>query len=40
MIGIYKIVSPSGNLNISPSLITNSLKKKYKISKWNFSYYE
>jgi len=27
-------------LNISPSLITNSLKKKYKISKWNFSYYE
>jgi hypothetical protein len=27
-------------LHISPSLITNSLKKKYKISKWNFSYYE
>ena len=27
-------------LNISPSLITNSLQKKYKTSKWNFSYYE
>jgi group I intron endonuclease len=27
-------------LNILPSIITNSLKKKYKTSKWNFSYYE
>ena len=27
-------------LDISPSLITNSLQKKYKTSKWNFSYYE
>jgi len=27
-------------LGISPSLITNSLQKIYKISKWNFSYYE
>jgi group I intron endonuclease len=27
-------------LNISPSLISNSLKKIYKKSKWNFNYYE
>jgi group I intron endonuclease len=30
----------SKKLKISPSLITNSLKKKYKTSKWNFTYYE
>jgi len=28
------------NLNISLTLISNSLKKIYKKSKWNFSYYE
>jgi group I intron endonuclease len=28
------------NLNISMSLISNSLKKIYKKSKWNFNYYE
>ena len=27
-------------LNISMSLISTSLKKIYKKSKWNFSYYE
>ena len=30
----------SKSINISPSLITNSLQKKYKTSKWNFSYHE
>lgn len=30
----------SMDLNISMSLISNSLKKIYKTSKWNFNYYE
>jgi len=38
---IYNSCSEASHyLMISPSIITNSLQKRYKVSKWNFSYYE